>query len=85
LHYYGAWISFCDHRLDLFFLRFEELAEQPFREAFVIVFVIVFEILLEAASGLPGKNPLQFLYSIASKALHSGQGFSRALRSIWLD
>jgi hypothetical protein len=39
-----------------FFLRFEELAEQPFREAFVIVFVIVFEILLEAASSPPGKT-----------------------------
>jgi hypothetical protein len=36
-------------------LRFEELAEQPFMEAFVIVFVIVFEILLEAASSPPGK------------------------------
>jgi hypothetical protein len=38
-----------------FFLRFEELAEQPFMEAFVIVFVIAFEILLEAASSPPGK------------------------------
>jgi hypothetical protein len=56
-----------------FFLRFEELAEQPPRKAFVIVF----EILLEAASSPPGK-------SSSVPVLHSKQSFAfwaRALRS----
>jgi hypothetical protein len=62
--------SFYDSRLDTLLGDFKNWLKQPVGKAFVIVF----EFLLEAAS-YPAGNTLHLLYSIASRALYSGQHF----------
>jgi hypothetical protein len=63
-------------------LRFEELAEAAVWEGICDRFI---EILLEAASSPPSNPSSVPVLNKQAELCNLGQGYSRALRSFWLD